>query len=40
MKKIKQIIIIYDDGSFKGYNKNAFQAVLKIKLEDYFKGEQ
>ena len=39
MKKIKQIIIQFTDGSWKGYNKSAFEKVMKIKLDERY-GEQ
>ena len=35
MKKIKQIIIKYSDGSYKGYNLNAFIATFKDRLKSY-----
>lgn len=38
-KQIKQIIIVYDDGSSKGYNLNAFKKVLKIKFDDWIKED-
>ncbi len=33
MKKIKQIIIKYSDGSVKGFNLNGFIAAYKEKLK-------
>lgn len=30
-KRIKQVLIIYDDGSMKGYNRNAFIKRIGIK---------
>ncbi len=33
MKRIKQIIIKYSDGSVKGFNLNGFIAVYKEKLK-------
>ena len=33
-RKIKQIIIKFDDGSYKGYNLKAFVEVFKLKMED------
>ncbi len=37
MKKIKQIIIIYDNGNKKGYNLNAFLAVFQERLREWLK---
>ena len=34
MKKIKQIIITYSDGSYKGYNLNAFKKRMEIILKE------
>ena len=34
MKQIKTITIEYDDGSIKGYNRNAFEEVMRIKWGD------
>lgn len=28
-KRIKQVIVVFDDGSFKGYNRNAFFSRIK-----------
>ena len=36
MKKIKQIIIKYEDGSYKGYNMNAFEEMIRIKTGDKY----
>ena len=33
--KIKQIMIIYDNGTVKGYSLRAFVAVFKNKLQVY-----
>lgn len=40
MKKIKQIIIEYDDRSFKGYNYNGFKASIKEQIKEWLKEEQ
>lgn len=32
MKKVKTVIITFDDGSFKGYSWSAFLKVFKIHL--------
>lgn len=37
MKKINQVIIKFEDGSYKGYNRNAFREVIKIKLNELKK---
>lgn len=37
-RKIKQVIIQYDDGSFKGYNYNAFKVVTKIHADELMKN--
>jgi len=34
-KKIKQIIFVLDDNSYKGYNLPAFKKRLKIEMEKY-----
>jgi len=31
-KKVKQVIIVFDDGSFKGYNWKAFKERLRNSL--------
>ena len=36
MKEIKNILIIYEDGSSKGYNKNAFIQVLKTVFDAWY----
>lgn len=35
MNKVKTIILIYENGSYKGYNLNAFKKVFKINLNEY-----
>ena len=35
MKRVKTIMLIYEDNSIKGYNLNAFMNILKIRMEDY-----
>jgi len=35
MKKIKQVIITFEDGSFKGYSWSGFLNSLKAHLEEY-----
>jgi len=35
MKKIKQIMILYDDDSSKWYNLNSFIKVFGFKLKEY-----
>jgi hypothetical protein len=35
MKKIKQIMILYDDNSSKWYNLNSFLTVWGYKLKEY-----
>ena len=37
MKKINSVIIKFEDGSIKGYNRNAFREVIKIKLNELKK---
>ena len=37
MKKIKQVMILYEDGSSKGYNLNAFLAVFQNRLREWLK---
>lgn len=38
-KKVKQIIIVFDDGSYKGYNRKAFETVFKIHIDGYLRGK-
>jgi len=33
--KIKQIIILYENGNAKGYNLNAFLKVFRFKLKEW-----
>jgi len=35
MKKLTQIMFLYNDGSAKGYNRKAFLEVFKYGLIDY-----
>ncbi len=37
MKKVKQIMILYNDGSSKWYNLNAFLSVFQHKLMEWLK---
>jgi len=37
MKKVKQVIIQFDDGSFWGGNLNGFIASFKSHLEEWLK---
>tara|TARA_Y100000034_G_C6904925_1_gene419589 strand:+ start:56 stop:322 length:267 start_codon:yes stop_codon:yes gene_type:complete len=32
--KIKQVIIAYEDGSFKGYNRNAWYKIMQEKMKE------
>jgi hypothetical protein len=32
--KIKQVIICFDDGSFKGYNRNAWYKIMQEKMKE------
>lgn len=36
-RKIKQIIIVYDNHTYKGYNLKAFIEVFKLKMEAFKK---
>jgi len=36
-RSVKHIILVYTDGTFKGYNMNAFREVFGIKLNEHLK---
>ena len=39
MKQIKKVIIEYEDSSFKGYNRNAWREVMRIKFKELMKDK-